>query len=220
MSRSLPSLTAAQALVALAAVLFFVTPALAQEGETTPAAAEPSAAPAADTSSPAPAPEVAVSAEADRESKNSVYLEGLGPAMLWSINYDRLVIDELAVRVGFGYFSFSASAGDVDTSAGFFYFPITASYVGLYSGSHGLEVGGGATVMYATAAASGFGTSAESSGVAAYGTAHVGYRLQPVDYGFQFRAGLMTLFGPGVNFEGNSDWGAIPWGYLSLGGSF
>ncbi|MFT7621757.1 MAG: hypothetical protein ACI9WU_000922 [Myxococcota bacterium] len=165
--------------------------------------------------------------EEDRTANSTIFLEGLGPGVLYSINYERLVLDPLAVRVGFSYFSFSATSGSETASAGFFMIPITASYVGLYSGSHGLEVGGGATLFYATLASSGVGLSTTGSGVAAYGTAHVGYRVHPLDGGFNFRIGLMALFGPG--FGGTStdsdgqlqaDFGVAPWGYLSLGYSF
>jgi len=129
----------------------------------------------------------AEAASGERQSKNSIYAEGLGHGFWYSINYDRIIVDQIAARVGFGYVSFSAAAGSTEASAGILYVPITASWVGLYSGSHGLETGAGATIIYATAAVSSAGTNAEGSGVGAVGTAHVGYRLhavagaQPVD---------------------------------------
>ena len=53
--------------------------------------------------------------------------------------------------LGFSYLSFgaSATAGDVTSSASATYlaFPLTASYLGVRSGNHGLELGGGATLM-------------------------------------------------------------------------
>ena len=50
-------------------------------------------------------------------AKNAVFLEGLGPGLLYSVNYERLVIDGLAVRVGFSYLSMSASATSGGTTA-------------------------------------------------------------------------------------------------------
>lgn len=144
---------------------------------------------------------------------NTIYVEGLGPGGLYSVNYERLIIQDLAVRVGFSYVSFSASAGSSSASAGLAFFPITASYIGISTASkaHCLELGGGATILYATATSSTGDLFASGSGVGVAGTAMVGYRLHPIGYGFSFRIGFSPLFGSG---------GFLPWGYLSLGGSF
>lgn len=164
----------------------------------------------------APAP------EEERTAKNSVYAEGLGPGLLYSINYERLVIDELAVRVGLSYMSYGASAGSASSSVTFMTFPITASYIGISAGKHCLELGGGATVLYASGSASGLGASSEGSGLGGFGTVLIGYRIQPPNGGFQFRVGLSGMFGPGLGFDVKDPtaFGFIPWGYISLGGSF
>jgi len=167
----------------------------------------------------------AAAAEAEEEAekrpaKNSIYAEGLGPGLLYSINYDRLIIDDLAVRVGFSYMSFGASSGSSSASASFLSFPITASYLGVGSAKHILELGGGADIVYATGSASGVGVSTSGSGVGAAGTVLIGYRLQPPNGGFNFRVGLSPMFGPGFNLSGSTSFGVLPWGYLSLGGTF
>src|SRR5208282_3112134 len=82
--------------------------------------------------------------EEELRAPNSIYAEGLGAALLYSINYERLIIDDLAARVGFSYFPLSA--GGVSSTS--LFFPITLSYIGLHSGKHALELGGGVTLLY------------------------------------------------------------------------
>lgn len=166
--------------------------------------------------------------DSERSAKNSIWLEGLGSALLYSVNYERMIIDDLGIRAGFSFLSLGASVGsgdeEVSAKAKIVLFPITANYVGVSSSNkkHCLELGGGATIMFASGAASGGGISAEGSGAGGFGTAHVGYRIQPADGGFNFRVGLMALFGPGLGLSDPDPtaWGVLPWGYISLGGTF
>jgi hypothetical protein len=161
---------------------------------------------------------------------NSVYAEGFGAAIAYSLNYERLIVDQVAVRVGVSLFG--VHAGRVES--GFVAFPITASYVGLRSHKHALEIGGGVTL-----ANSGFDSvhvlSAYTTGdgLEPIGVAFVGYRLHPEGgAGLQARAGVMVLSGNGIAFAHNgSEWGdaasaklvttfgIVPWVYWSLGAS-
>jgi hypothetical protein len=193
------------------------------------------------TSTPPPSqapslpPQPAASAEApqappesgNRPAPNSIYLEGLGAGLLYSINYERMVANEVGVRAGFSYMSFGASASSgtssSSSSATFITIPVTASYIGIRARKHALELGGGATIAYASGSASGVGASASGAGVTPYGLVMVGYRLHPVDQaGFQLRVGLMALVGQGLALSNAnpSAVGVLPWGYLSLGASF
>lgn len=180
------------------------------------------------SSSPAPAP------QKQSLAPNAIYIEGLGAGIAYSINYERLVIEDLALRIGFSYLSLGrsineASGGQI-TEAKIFTFPLTLSYLGVRSRSNALELGGGATLVYASGTGSGFGLSASGSGVAPIGTVLVGYRYHPFGgAGLQFRIGAMALMGKGlslskeVNPEKGSDptqFGIIPWLYLSLGAAF
>jgi hypothetical protein len=179
-----------------------------------PAPATPPAEPAAETSDIAPAVE-----ERDRFAKNSIYLEGLGAGLLYSLNYERVFEDAIGVRVGFSYLSLSASAGDAEASASMLFFPITASYIGI----RGLELGGGATLMYASASAATIGAEASGSGISPLANVLVGYRSHPdLGGGFMFRVGAMAFFGPGLGFsvEDPGAFGVLPYLYLSLGASF
>jgi len=165
-------------------------------------------------------------AENERTARNSIYAEGLGPGLAYSVNYERMVHDQIGVRVGLSYLSVSASASagesSSSSSASWLTFPITASWIGLSTGTHSLELGAGATLTYASASASTLGASASGSGMTAYATTLIGYRLQPPGGGFQFRVGACALIGEGLSLssEDPDAVGALPWGYISFGGTF
>lgn len=183
----------------------------------------------AEAPAPSPAADNAANAKPTEKeavaplAKNSIFAEGLGAGLAYSFNYERMVIDDLGVRAGFSYLSASASAGGSSASSTLLTFPITASYVGVRSGKHALELGGGATLAHSSGSASSLGQSASGSGMTAYGTAMVGYRLHPVDHaGFQFRVGAMALLGKGLGLSDPDPeaFSVLPWGYLSMGASF
>jgi hypothetical protein len=175
---------------------------------------------------PATAPEAdkqtssSTSREHTREAKNAIYLDLLGPGLLYSINYDREIVDDVSVRIGFSYMSYgvSASSGTASASANFSYLsiPITASYLGIGSENNMLELGGGGMIM--NFKGDGLLKSDEGSGRVGGSTTTfamtgiAGYRHQPSDGGFVFRVGAS----PVVTFG----YGVIPWGYLSLGAAF
>jgi len=211
----------------------------AVSASTTFASAAPTAEPGHTTKSispvvtPAPAGEQVAPAPAapkDKEPEmapNSIYIEGLGAGLAYSLNYERMVIDDLAVRVGFSYLSFGASAttaaGTTSASASLITVPITASYTGVRSGKHSLELGAGTTLAFASGSVSGFGANSSGSGMMPFGDLIVGYRLHPVQHaGFNFRVGAMALIGKGLALSsGNPDnIGVLPWLYISLGASF
>ncbi len=155
----------------------------------------------------------------DRDANNSFFIEGGGPGLLYSLNYERIVENDYGLRVGFSYTSISASAGGSSASATFMTIPVIASYLGMRGGNHVLELGAGGTIIYADGAASGTGIAVSGSGMTAVGTALIGYRRQPPDGGFQFRIGLEALIGKGLALS-NPDpnaMGVLPWMYMSLG---
>jgi hypothetical protein len=157
-----------------------------------------------------------------REAKNAIYLDLLGPGLLYSINYDRMITDDFSARIGFSYFGVGASAtdssGTTTASASFSYWavPITASYLGIGSDTNMLELGAGASIL--NFSGSGLIESddeevgAGASVTTLSATAMVGYRRQPADGGFVFRVGLSPVMTFGA--------GLLPWGYLSLGAAF
>jgi hypothetical protein len=198
---------------------------------------------AQDTSAPAPAPAPAAvapvpaapaapeakseDADSDKLAPNSIFAEGLGAAIAYSINYERMVIDQLGVRVGFSYLSIgsSASAGGTSSSASatYIFVPVTASYVGIRSGRSALELGAGVTMLYVSGSANAAGVATSGAGVVPYGVAMIGYRNQPVGHaGFMFRIGANALVAPGLGLQNPNpgSLGVIPWPYISLGASF
>ncbi len=200
-------------------------PAVAQEKEATDA---DEAAPAESAAAAQPAKgEPASAATGPTRAPNSVYAEGLGAGLVYSINYERLVVEDLAVRGGISYLSFSstASAGGSSASASstFITLPVTASYLGVGSKHHILEMGGGMSFLYAGGSASGVGYSSSGSGMTVLPDLLIGYRLHPVNgAGFQFRVGAMAFVGKGLGFNVTDPnaVGVLPWFYLSLGASF
>jgi hypothetical protein len=186
-----------------------------------PAAGEQAAPPVA--TAPAAPVMVAPAAPPRRPAPNSIYAEGLGAGLAYSVNYERMVIDDLGVRLGVSYMSMSASAGTASASSSLLTIPLTASYIGIRSGKHSLELGGGATLIRSSGSGSSVGVSASGSGMTALGTAMLGYRIHPVDRaGFHFRVGLMALAGNGLGFSTTdpNKFGVLPWFYISFGASF
>lgn len=158
-----------------------------------------------------------------RSAKNAIYLDVAGPGGLYSVNYDRMLSDDLSVRIGFSYISAGASSSDgsgttASAEASLLAIPITASYLGIGSLSNQLELGGGGAIMRATgdgfvsAGSDTAGASASATIIAL--TPLAGYRHQAPDGGFVFRIGASPLL-----FLGGEG-GLLPWGYLSLGAAF
>ncbi|MET0791974.1 MAG: hypothetical protein ABW061_10680 [Polyangiaceae bacterium] len=149
----------------------------------------------------------------ERQAKNSIYIEGLGPGILYSINYDRNIGD-FAGRVGFSYIGLSARSGSDEAHASLITVPITATYLGLGSKKHMFEIGGGVTIVHVSAGANSFAVSdskSENSNTLLLGNLVFGYRMQPPEGGFLLRTGISPIFGGGA---------FIPLPYLALGGTF
>ena len=174
-----------------------------------------------------PIPAEGPTAEPAKLAPNSLFVEGFGAGVFYSLNYERMVLDQLGVRVGIGLMPIASSRSadgfeSASTSTDLLVFvPVTASYVGIRSGRSALELGGGVTLLYASYALA--GTSGPS--LVPMGVAMVGYRNQPVgERGFMFRAGVEAA---ALHYDilayqkptlGNL--GIFPWPYLSLGASF
>lgn len=156
---------------------------------------------------------------------NSIYAELLGAGLVYSVNYERLVLEDLGVHAGLSYIGVSATAGTSEgtakSSVTFMTIPVGFSYLGIGSKHHMLELGGNLSFLYIGGSASGFGVSSSGSGMLVLPNALVGYRLHPVDgAGFQFRVGAMFFAGKGFDDADPSKFGMQPWGYISFGASF
>ncbi len=122
-------------------------------------------------------------------SRNSIYVELLGNGLLYSANYDHLFTEAIGMRVGVGYFPYH----EVRLGA----FPLMGYYL-IGSGRHKFEVGLGICVILQREGQGFAWMSApddEVRGNTVLGTATLGYRYQPADGGFVFRAGVTPFFG-------------------------
>ena len=162
----------------------------------------------------------------DRTAMNTIYAEGLGAGGAYALNYERMLSNDFGVRVGFSYLSVTATSSNGTTTASsggsFIAIPITASYVGISSGSHALELGAGVTIWDISVSGTSGGFVGAATGFVPVGTAIVGYRFQPREGGFNFRVGASPLFGKGLGLNANNPtaFGVFPWGYLSFGWTF
>jgi hypothetical protein len=153
-------------------------------------------------------------AEEARQANNSLYVELGGSGALYSLNYERFVLDDVALRIGFGYVSLTGSTingATVTADVSLVTIPVTASYLGIGSGNHRLELGGGAVYASISGAIDSTGTKAFGSASGVVGTAIVGYRYTRPSGGFTFRAAFTPLFGQG---------GFLPWAGVAFGFGF
>lgn len=149
----------------------------------------------------------------ERTANNALYVEGLGPGLFYSLNYERDFDNVFGIRAGIDYISIGATAADGSSAnATFLAIPVTFSYLGIGSLKHIFEVGAGGTLLYASASANTVGGSSGGSGVGGIGTLILGYRYQPPHGGFMFRGGIAPLITSYGTF--------LPWPYVSLGAAF
>ena len=122
--------------------------------------------------------------------RTSVYVEFLGNAGLYSINYERLVADNIAVRVGFGTWKsddFFASGSSRITT-----FPFMASYL-VGKRNSKLEIGAG-FLFGKNSLDSSFGSENDGSSTIIDFIAVFGYRLQNRRARRIFRIGVTPFF--------------------------
>jgi hypothetical protein len=178
-----------------------------------PATARPTSPPTEPLPAPMPTPRMYGYTEQEgsggrpsnlRQAWNTVYVEALGNAGLYSLNYDRLVTENLAFRVGASY----ASGNIFDRNVGSVTIPVMVSWLaGNYS--HKFEVGVGPVACIQTAGGVNLPPFGDNSPIG--GTATVGYRYTPLNGGFTVRVGFTPLFGAG---------GFWPWGGVGAGAMF
>jgi hypothetical protein len=146
-----------------------------------------------------------------RDSNNALFVELLGSAGLYSINYERFIGD-FSIRLGGSYFGASGTTtANASASVSLFTMPLTFSYLGIHGGSHHLDLGLGPVLVVASGSnSSTSGAGAAFSGTGVGGTAIIGYRYAPLQGGFMFRAAFTPIFGTG----GFQPWGGLAFGYV------
>lgn len=128
-----------------------------------------------------------------RTKSRAVYLEVLGNGLSYSFNYDQRFqnrLDGLGFKVGGSYFAIDGTS--VAT------FPVGLNYLLGKRGKY-FEVGLGGTYVVASDRSNTFtfGNS-RKIGDGIIGNMILGYRSEPVDGGFLFRASITPIFGYGV----------------------
>ena len=152
-------------------------------------------------------------AQSKRTAFNTIFVELGGNALLYSLNYERITAQDIGLRIGFSYVSLTATAGSASSSETAVGIPITASYLGLGSGSSKFELGGGILFeRFSGASSSGFGDEIKVGVFVPMATFIAGYRYVPVNGGFNFKVGFTPVYHPDV--------GLFPWGGMSFGYGF
>ena len=134
----------------------------------------------------------------------------MGNAILYSVNYDRMMGDDWSARIGLMQFSVDEidldDGGLTQATVALRLVPITANKL-KGAGNHKLELGIGPMLILVSGDIEDTG-GIDAGGVGVTGT--IGYRYQRADGGINFRAGLTPLITPSF----------LPWGGLSLGYTF
>jgi hypothetical protein len=155
-------------------------------------------------------------------ASNAIYLEMLGPGLLYSINYERRLTNSVALRVGFSSWSLSifstTSATIIPMTLSWFPFSDRES-----DPSSKLEIGAGMCYFNAVLTHDSFfffgpATTKTSSGV--FFTGIFGYRYQASDGGFMFRAAFTPIYTQGETNNSIFDAGFTPYGSVAFGYGF
>lgn len=127
------------------------------------------------------------SSENGKRAQN-IFVELGGQGLLFTANYDSRFSkrrDGLGGRAGIGYIS---TGGD---NASTMTMPLSLNYL-LGKGRQFFEIGLGATLLATSGNDNSFWIKENNSNI--IGTMSFSYRLQPIDRGFSFRAGLTPIF--------------------------
>jgi hypothetical protein len=151
--------------------------------------------PTAATGSPAPSGQDQAVDEAPRLAYNTVFVEGGGSGLGFSLNYDRMIGEYFSLRAGIG-----AWPGKDNWV---FTYPILFNVL-VGSPIHKLEIGAG-IMLY------------QGGHVVAFA---LGYRLAPKQKGLAFRIAWTPFFPPAKNEQGESMPPIVLWAGVSLGMQF
>lgn len=141
-----------------------------------------------------------------QQSRNAVYFELGGSAVIPSFNYEHRLNENWYGRAGLSWVRSASTA----TNATTYIVPLTASWVNRPASNHHLELGGGVTI--ATGDRQDLYGDVESGGTKfskLLATGIVGYRYQKPQGGFQFRAVFTPVVGSGVH----GPWAGVSFGY-------
>jgi hypothetical protein len=131
-------------------------------------------------------------------AKNSVYVEFLGPGILYSLNYDRLLTQHISIRAGVSAWSIDSLDLIFLQITDFKYrsFPVMINYLTGKKASH-LELGIGIMPVFVEGAFQVFyflGSSTQDKTSALLGIGTIGYRYQHPAGGLVVRAAATPIF--------------------------
>ncbi len=146
--------------------------------------------------------------EASGSSPAKAMFFELGGPGLASINYDMRFKGEdgIGARVGFGGFSINTD-GDRQTAI---FIPLGLNYIKSKDGKNYIEFGGGVTPVIIKQTSSNGISSSSDNFSSTFGHLDIGYRLQPKEGGFFFRAAINPVFGKGFFWP---YYGGVAFGY-------
>ena len=151
-----------------------------------------------------------------KTSRNNAYLELLGNGGLFSINYERIVVENFALRLGFGAFESGTLFGEGDNSI--VTVPILGNFL-IGKNKSKFEVGAGflfGRKKFTSTLNSNDNTTSSIMDL----TGVIGYRYQPSTAGFMFRVGLTPFYALKGGDDAYPSSGLFLSGGLSLGYSF
>ena len=125
-----------------------------------------------------------------QSNAKAVFFELGGPGLA-SINYDMRLSgreDGIGFRAGIGGFS---TTDDNDYKRTVLLIPVGLNYLLGKDGKNYFEFGGGVTIVSISESA---GSSSDGTFSTSFGHLNFGYRLQPKNGGFLFRAGIVPIF--------------------------
>jgi hypothetical protein len=124
-----------------------------------------------------------------QSSRNNFFFEVLGTAGPYSINYERFILDDVTSRVGLSVWNDPTSSGG---KTSLITVPVlTSALMGARKSK--LEIGAG-LLFVRQKFTSAFGRSLNWTSSITDATGVVGYRYQPFEKGFVFRAGISCFY--------------------------
>lgn len=134
-------------------------------------------------------------------SHHALYFEAGGHGVLYTINYDYRFAKIFAARIGFTHYTIpNFFFSDLTITA----FPIIGEFL-IGGDEHFFEIGAGIMPTIGESSFHFFSSSTSS----VVGVANIGYRYQPVDEGFFFRASVPAF----ITSTGVGGWGGLSFGY-------
>lgn len=123
---------------------------------------------------------------------NTVYFELFGNGLVYSVNYDRMVTDNISVRAGYG--GLTVKSIETQEEAKITMIPVLGNYL-MGDGNHKLEIGGGVVMVSIDYSGNVEDIDFSIGADGAIPTGNLGYRYQKPEGGLFFKASLCPFFG-------------------------